>query len=32
MSDEVFANFNEEMITRRQQAFLGRRSDEASVD
>ncbi len=32
MSDEVFANFNEEMITRRQQAFLGRKNDEASLD
>ena len=32
MSDEEFANFNEEIITRRQQAFLGRRSDEASLD
>jgi hypothetical protein len=32
MSDEIFANFNQEIRTRRQQAFLGRRSDEASVD
>ncbi|MCL1466603.1 hypothetical protein [Argonema galeatum] len=32
MSDEIFANFNEEISTRRQQAFLGRRSDEASFD
>ncbi|MEO1763688.1 MAG: hypothetical protein AAFR83_17370 [Cyanobacteria bacterium J06629_18] len=32
MSDEVFADFNEEIITRRQQAFLGRRSDESSLD
>jgi hypothetical protein len=32
MSDEMFADFNEEVITRRQQAFLGRRSDESSID
>ena len=32
MSNEVFTNFNEEIITRRQQAFLGRRSDEAVLD
>jgi hypothetical protein len=32
MSEEVFANFKEEIITRRQQAFLGRRSDAASLD
>ncbi len=31
MSDETFADFNEEIITRRQQAFLGRRSDETSL-
>ncbi|MCG6137838.1 MAG: hypothetical protein MET45_24910 [Nostoc sp. LLA-1] len=32
MSEEMFANFNEEIMTRRQQAFLERRSDEASLD
>ena len=32
MSDEMFANFNEEITTRRQQAFLGRRNDESSLD
>jgi hypothetical protein len=32
MSDEMFADFNAEINTRRQQAFLGRRSDEASLD
>jgi hypothetical protein len=32
MSDEMFADFNAEINTRRQQAFLGRRSDEASID
>lgn len=32
MSDEVFADFNEEIVTRRQQAFLGRRRDESSFD
>ncbi len=32
MSDEMFANFQEEIITRRQQAFLARRSDETSLD
>jgi hypothetical protein len=31
MSDETFSDFNEEIITRRQQAFLGRRSDETSL-
>ena len=30
MSDEVFADFNEEITTRRQQVFLGRRRDESS--
>jgi len=28
----MFADFNAEINTRRQQAFLGRRSDEASLD
>lgn len=32
MSDEVFTNFNEEIITRRHQSFSGRRSDEAILD
>lgn len=32
MSDETFNDFNEEIRTRRQQAFLGRRSDETSLD
>ncbi|HLO88106.1 MAG TPA: hypothetical protein VK203_24305 [Nostocaceae cyanobacterium] len=32
MSDEVFANFNAEINARRQEAFLGRRSDEANLD
>ena len=32
MSDEIFANFNQEISNRRQQSFLGRRSDEASLD
>ncbi|MEM7556836.1 MAG: hypothetical protein AAF378_22625 [Cyanobacteria bacterium P01_A01_bin.84] len=32
MSDEVLADFNEEIITRRQQAFLRRRSDESGID
>lgn len=32
MPDEVFADFNEEIITRRQQAFLRRRSDDESID
>ncbi|MDF5725685.1 MAG: hypothetical protein PUP91_35610 [Rhizonema sp. PD37] len=31
MSDETFADLNEEIITRRQQAFLGRRSGETSL-
>lgn len=31
MSDETLADLNEEIITRRQQAFLGRRSDETSL-
>ena len=31
MPDETFADLNEEIITRRQQAFLGRRSDETSL-
>ncbi len=31
MSDETFADLNEEIIARRQQAFLGRRSDETSL-
>jgi hypothetical protein len=30
MSDEMFNDLNEEIITRRQQAFLRRRSDETS--
>lgn len=30
MLDEIFADLNEEIITRRQQAFSGRRSDESS--
>lgn len=30
MSDKTFADLNEEIITRRQQAFLERRSDETS--
>ncbi|NJL61752.1 MAG: hypothetical protein HC903_07880 [Methylacidiphilales bacterium] len=30
MSDKTFSDFNKEIITRRQQAFLGRRSDETS--
>jgi hypothetical protein len=32
MSEQMFADFNEETRTRRQQAFLGRRSDETSLD
>ena len=32
MSDETFASFNEEIETRRQQAFFERRSDETSFD
>jgi hypothetical protein len=32
MSDEIFTDFNEEISIRRQQAFLGRRSDETSLD
>ncbi|MBO3464484.1 hypothetical protein G7B40_032400 [Aetokthonos hydrillicola Thurmond2011] len=32
MSEEMFANFYEEIRTRRQQAFSGRRSDETSFD
>lgn len=31
MSNEIFSDLNEEIITRRQQAFLGRRSDESSL-
>ncbi len=31
MSDETFADLNEEIIKRRQQAFLERRSDENSL-
>ncbi|WP_281357391.1 hypothetical protein [Brasilonema bromeliae] len=31
MSDKMFADFNEEVITRRQQAFLVRRSHESSI-
>ncbi|AFY31906.1 hypothetical protein [Calothrix sp. PCC 7507] len=31
MPDETFFDFSEEIITRRQQAFLGRRSDESSL-
>jgi hypothetical protein len=31
MPDETFSDFNEEITTRRQQAFLGRRSDETSL-
>ncbi|GAB1537869.1 hypothetical protein NUACC21_05240 [Scytonema sp. NUACC21] len=31
MSDETFADFSEEIIARRQQAFLRRRSDETSL-
>jgi hypothetical protein len=31
MSNEMFADFNEEVITRRQQPFLVRRSDESSI-
>ncbi len=31
MSDETFADLNEEIIARRQQAFLGRISDETSL-
>ncbi|MEH2178636.1 hypothetical protein [Nostoc sp.] len=30
MSDETFSDFTEEINARRQQAFLGRRSDESS--
>lgn len=32
MSDEMFNNFDEEIKTRRQQAFLERRNDESSFD
>lgn len=32
MSDEMFANFSEEINIRRQQAFFERRSDETSFD
>ncbi|MFM2064542.1 MAG: hypothetical protein RLZZ507_4213 [Cyanobacteriota bacterium] len=32
MSDEMFADFNDEINTRRQQAFVERRSDETSFD
>lgn len=32
MSDEVFADLSEEIVTRRSSAFLGRRSDESSFD
>ncbi len=32
MSDEMFNNFDEEIKTRRQQAFLTRRNDESSFD
>lgn len=31
MSDEIFVDLNEEIITRRQQAFLERRSNETSL-
>ncbi|MBW4687073.1 MAG: hypothetical protein KME40_18685 [Komarekiella atlantica HA4396-MV6] len=31
MSDETFADLNEEIITRRQQAFFGRRNDEIDL-
>ena len=31
MSDETFADLNEEIIARRQQAFLGRKNDETSL-
>lgn len=32
MSDEMFADFHDEIKTRRQQAFFERRSDETSFD
>lgn len=32
MSDETFADFAQEIISRRQQAFLGRRLGETSID
>jgi hypothetical protein len=32
MSEEMFADFNDEINTRRQQAFVERRSDETSFD
>lgn len=32
MSDEMFNDFDEEIKTRRQQAFLERRNDETSFD